>query len=66
MPKMKTNKAASKRFTVTGSGRIKHKKKGLRHNLGHRSSKSKRKLGQAGYLGDTDHHLIARLLPYGN
>ena len=33
MPKMKTRKAASKRFRVTANGKVKYKKQGLRHIL---------------------------------
>ncbi|MGE4553687.1 MAG: 50S ribosomal protein L35, partial [Desulfovibrionaceae bacterium] len=31
MPKMKTNRSAAKRFTVTGTGKFKRRKKNLRH-----------------------------------
>ena len=33
MPKNKTHSGASKRFRVTGSGKIRRQKTGLRHNL---------------------------------
>ena len=33
MPKMKTRKSASKRYKVTGSGKVAYKKMGLRHML---------------------------------
>lgn len=39
--KQKTRKAASKRFKVTGSGKLLHRSKGFRHL---RSKKGKRKL----------------------
>ena len=32
MPKMKTNRAAAKRFRVTASGKVKHKKAYARHH----------------------------------
>ena len=64
MPKMKTNKAASKRFRVTGSGKIKHKKRGLRHCLEHRSKDAKRGLGQIGYVSDADYRNVRELIPY--
>jgi len=51
MPKLKTNKAAAKRFRVTGSGKIKHKKKGLRHNLSHRPASVKRGLYATNFGG---------------
>jgi len=64
MPKLKTNKAAAKRFRVTGSGKIKHKKKGLRHNLSHRPASVKRGLRQTGYISDVDHDNVRELIPY--
>jgi ribosomal protein L35 len=33
MPKMKTRKAAAKRYSFTGTGKVKYKKQGLRHIL---------------------------------
>ena len=33
MPKLKTNKAASKRFKITGSGRVRRSKSGCNHNM---------------------------------
>ena len=41
MPKMKTKKSASKRFSLTGTGKIKYKKMNLRHILTKRSPKRK-------------------------
>jgi large subunit ribosomal protein L35 len=64
MPKLKTNQAAAKRFTKTASGRIKHKKRGMRHNLEHRPKDVKRSLRQSGYLADVDQDNIAMLIPY--
>ena len=42
MPKMKTKSAAAKRFKVSASGKVKFKRAGKRHQLGHRKS-AKRK-----------------------
>ena len=64
MPKLKTNRAAAKRFSVTGSGKIKYKKRGLRHCLEHKSKDTKRGLGQIGYIHDVDHDNVRRLIPY--
>jgi large subunit ribosomal protein L20 len=43
MPKNKTHSGASKRFRVTGSGKIRRQKTGLRHNLESKPSKVTRK-----------------------
>jgi large subunit ribosomal protein L35 len=64
MPKIKTNRAAAKRFRVTGTGKIKYKKRGLRHNLEKRSKDAKRQLGHTGYIADVDHDNVKRLIPY--
>lgn len=45
MPKLKTKKAAAKRFKMSASGKVKYKKAGKRHQLGHRKSAAK-KLGK--------------------
>ena len=66
MPKMKTKKAAAKRYSITGSGKIKYKKKNLRHILTKKSSKRKRNLRKAGILSKANEKTIKKsLLPYG-
>jgi large subunit ribosomal protein L35 len=45
MPKLKTKRAAAKRFKVTATGKVKAKKAGKRHQLGHRKRACK-KLGK--------------------
>lgn len=64
MPKLKTKQAAAKRFSKTASGRIKHKKRGMRHNLEHRSKDVKRSLKRMGYVADVEQDNIAKLIPY--
>ena len=44
MPKNKTHSGASKRFRVTGSGKIRRQKAGLRHNLEKKPSKVTRRM----------------------
>jgi len=44
MPKMKTNSGAKKRFTITGSGKIKRKHAFKSHILTKKSTKRKRNL----------------------
>ncbi len=44
MPKMKTNSGAKKRFTLTGSGKIKRKQAFKRHILTKKTTKRKRAL----------------------
>jgi large subunit ribosomal protein L35 len=65
MPKMKTNRAAAKRFKVTKSGRIKYNHANRRHILTKKSSKRKRQLRGGEFLASGDAGLVSRMLPYG-
>ncbi len=65
MPKMKTRKSASKRFSVTGSGKFKYKKMGMRKKLSKKSSRRKRDLNRDGMLSSAEHKKAKRMLPYG-
>jgi large subunit ribosomal protein L35 len=63
---MKTRKSAAKRYTFTGSGKVKYKKQNLRHILTKKSTKRKRNLRHAGILsGDNVPVIRRKLLPYG-
>ncbi len=64
MPKIKTNRAAAKRFKVTKTGKVKHKKAFLRHLLTSKSPNRKRGLRKAGVLRDTEAEVIKKLMPY--
>jgi len=65
MPKMKSNRAAARRFSFTASGLVKRAKAGARHILTKKSSKRKRRLAQNGVLGDCDAGHVRKMLPYG-
>ena len=65
MPKLKTKKAARKRFKVLKSGRIKRKKAFLRHILTSKRRNRKRTLRSATYVHSADEKAIKSLLPYG-
>ncbi|MCI6258688.1 MAG: 50S ribosomal protein L35 [Treponema sp.] len=66
MPKMKTKKAGAKRFSLTGTGKVKYKKMNLRHILTKRSPKRKRQLRAAGILAEADARKVRKqMLPYG-
>ncbi|MDR0525629.1 MAG: 50S ribosomal protein L35 [Spirochaetaceae bacterium] len=66
MPKMKTKKSAAKRYSFTGTGKVKYKKQNLRHILTKKSSKRKRNLRRPGILDTANTAVIKkRLLPYG-
>lgn len=63
MPKIKTNRAAAKRFKATGGG-IKRGKANHSHLLGHKSPKRKRNLRQGKLVDSANLKGIKRLLPY--
>jgi large subunit ribosomal protein L35 len=64
MPKLKTNKAASKRFRKTANG-FKSYGSGRRHNLGHIDSKNKRhaRSGGSSLIHKSDVGRVTQLLP---
>ena len=62
MPKMKTNPGAKKRFTLTGSGKIKRKHAFKSHILTKKSKKRKRNLTYFGEVHKADEQNIKRLL----
>ncbi len=64
MPKMKTNRSAAKRFKVTANGKVKYKKRGLRHCLEHVSKDTKRNLQKGGYLDKVECARIKLMIPY--
>ena len=66
MPKMKTRKSASKRYKVTGSGKVAYKKMGLRHILTKKSSKRKMHLRHGGILSAVEEKRAKSMLPYAN
>lgn len=65
MPKMKTNKAASKRFRVSGTGRVKRPKAGGNHGMQEKSRKRLRRLRKNDMVHETMEKHVKRLLPYG-
>jgi large subunit ribosomal protein L35 len=64
MPKLKTKRAAAKRFKVTATGRVKMKKAFLRHCLTSKDQKRKRDLRQGGLVDVVDTPRIKRFMPY--
>ncbi len=64
MPKMKTKKAAAKRYHVTATGKVRYKKQGLRHILTKKSAKRKRSLRLPATLSSVEQKRIKKLMPY--
>jgi large subunit ribosomal protein L35 len=64
MPKMKTNRAAAKRFRVTGTGKIRRSKGGLNHGMQEKSKKRCRRLRNNDMVDKTMEKRVKLLLPY--
>jgi large subunit ribosomal protein L35 len=64
MPKIKTLRAAAKRFKKTGSGKFKRSQAFKRHILTKKSSKRKRQLGEVVVVKAADAKNVERMLPY--
>ncbi len=62
MPKMKTNSAAKKRFSFTGTGKIKRKHAYHSHILTKKSTKRKRNLCYSATVSSVDEQKIKNLL----
>lgn len=65
MSKMKTNRAAAKRFKVTGTGRVRRSKCGAQHNMIGKSRKRRRRLRDNDMVDDSMAKRVKLLLPYG-
>ena len=64
MPKLKTRKAAAKRFKATGSGKFMRRHAFRNHLLDHKRPKRKRHLGTMAVVDERDADNVARMLPY--
>lgn len=64
MPKMKTRRAAAKRFSTTGSGKLKRNHAFTSHILETKTPKRKRNLRKSAVLTSADYQRIKECLPY--
>jgi len=64
MPKLKTRKAAAKRFRATGSGKIRRRKAFKNHMLEHKNSARRRTLSQLSLVNERDEANVRLMLPY--
>jgi large subunit ribosomal protein L35 len=62
MPKLKTNRAAMKRFRKTGTGKIRRNHAYTSHILTKKTTKRKRNLRKSGLVHPANAKRIARLL----
>jgi len=64
MPKLKSKKGVTKRFKVTGSGKVKRSKAGKRHLLTSKTGKRKRTLRKGVMTDKTQEKSIKEMMPY--
>ena len=64
MPKMKTKRAAAKRFKATGTGKLKRNKAYKSHILTKKTTKRKRNLRKATMTDATNVKNMKKILPY--
>ncbi len=62
MPKMKTHSGAKKRFRVSGSGKLIHKKANRGHIMEKKNSKRARRLAAPSEIAPADTKKVKRLL----
>lgn len=65
MPKMKSNRAAKKRFRLTGSGKVRRSKGGGNHGMQEKSRKRLRRLRKNDTVAASFEKRIKLMLPYG-
>jgi large subunit ribosomal protein L35 len=64
MPKLKTRKAAAKRFQKTGSGKLARRKAFKNHLLQHKSASRKRRITGTVVVNERDAENVQLMLPY--
>ena len=64
MPKIKTKRAAAKRFSTTGTGKLKRNKAYKSHILTKKTTKRKRNLRHATIADETNVKNMKKILPY--
>ncbi|MBN2058213.1 MAG: 50S ribosomal protein L35 [Candidatus Saganbacteria bacterium] len=65
MPKVKTRRAAAKRFRLTKKGKVMRRHAKTRHILESKSKKKKRSLRQVGQVAKSDIARVRDMLPGG-
>ncbi|GKT09586.1 50S ribosomal protein L35 [Desulforhabdus sp. TSK] len=64
MPKIKTNRAAAKRFKKTGSGKFMRARANKSHILTKKTPKRMRRLRQTTICDSTNVRALSRMMPY--
>ncbi len=64
MPKIKTHRGAAKRFSMTGTGKVKRRKAFASHILTTKTTKRKRNLRKSAVMDKANAKAIKKILPY--
>jgi large subunit ribosomal protein L35 len=64
MPKIKTHRGAAKRFSLTGTGKVKRSKAYASHILTTKTTKRKRNLRKSAVMDKANAKAIKKILPY--
>ncbi len=64
MPKIKTNRGAAKRFSLTKTGKVKRAKAYSSHLLSSKTTKRKRNLRKSTVIAGSDERSVKRMIPY--
>ena len=65
MPKLKTHKGAKRRFHITATGKVMHRKGAISHLRMAKSKRAKRRIDKNQMAADPMQKRVHRLLPYG-
>lgn len=64
MPKQKTHRGAAKRFSVTGSGKVKRARANKSHYANYKPASRKRRLRMGGFVFEGEEKNVKQLIPY--
>jgi large subunit ribosomal protein L35 len=65
MPKQKTHKGAKRRFSITATGKVMHRKGAISHLRKRKSKRALRSMDKKLLASASMQHRVHRLLPYG-
>jgi large subunit ribosomal protein L35 len=65
MPKLKTHKGAKRRFNITGTGKVTHRKGRISHLRARKSKSALRASDKMFVAADAMQKRVHKLLPYG-
>jgi large subunit ribosomal protein L35 len=66
MPKLKTHKGAKRRFHITGTGKVMHRKGAISHLRVRKSRRARSRIAKSQVAAEPMQKRVHRLLPYGS